>query len=108
MLGTTFYKMNKLDSAFTVWDLCLSVNNNPTAYRIIANSAIENRAFEKAIEILNTAKNKFDDNFIFLTDLARLYAITLKFEDAILIYIDILKNDENIFPFVKREVTKLF
>ena len=83
ILGTTYYLMDNLQKANEAWDNGIATNpNSSTTYRIIANAAIENRAFNKAIELLNEGKKKSDDAYIFSIDLANIYAINMNFEKA--------------------------
>lgn len=83
ILGTTYYLMDNFQKANEAWDKGIATNpNSPTTYRIIANATIENRAFDKAIQLLNEGKKKSDDTYIFSLDLANIYAINMNFEKA--------------------------
>lgn len=83
MLGSTYYLMNDSKKAGEVWNQGIATNpNNAIVYRIIANYAIENRAYEKAIQLLSEGKKKTEDAFIFSLDLANIYAANMNFEMA--------------------------
>ncbi|KAF0153041.1 MAG: TPR repeat-containing protein [Ignavibacteria bacterium] len=83
MLGTTYFYSDNLQKAYETWERGIAANANSfITYRIIANSAIENRAYEKAIEYLKRGKNISNDPFPFMIDLASIYAINMNFTDA--------------------------
>lgn len=83
LLGSTYFIMDQTNKAFETWDKGISIN--PTSfvsYRVIANYAIENRAFEKAIDLLKLGKKYSEDPTMFSIDLANIYAVNMKFKDA--------------------------
>ncbi|MCX7611106.1 MAG: tetratricopeptide repeat protein, partial [Ignavibacterium sp.] len=66
MLGAIYYLMGDFKNAKFYWDSPIKKNpSNPFIYRIIANYAIERRAFEIAIDYLETAKKISNDPTIF-------------------------------------------
>ncbi len=83
MLGTAYFISDQTQKAYDSWEKGISANQNSfIAYRIIANAAIENRAFEKAIDYLQRGKKISPDPFPFMLDLANIYAINMNFTDA--------------------------
>ena len=83
LLGTTYYIMDQTQKAYEAWENGIAIN--PTSfisYRIISNYTIENRAFEKAIDILKRGKKYSPDPLVFSMDLANIYAINMKFNEA--------------------------
>ncbi len=106
LLGSTYYLMDNAEKAFSVWDEGLqAVPNSIVSFRVIANYAIENRAFDKAIEILSEGKKISNDPKIFSYDLANLYSITMNFEGAIKEYCDLLDNDPNQLLIIKNRIS---
>ena len=94
MLGSTYYLMGNEEKAFEVWkEPFQAVNVNPVFYRLIANYALERRAFEIAIELYEEGKRVSNDKVIYSFDLARLYSITMQFEKAAQEYCYILSNE---------------
>lgn len=94
MLGSTYYLMGNDKKAFEIWDSSLEkVPNNGTAYRILANYAIERRAFDKAIEYLKEGKSAAKTNNYFSYDLANLYSLTMQFKNAAEEYCSIIDNN---------------
>ncbi len=94
MLGSTYYIMGNEEKAYEVWDEALMrTPNNPMMYRIIANYAVERRAFEKAIELYERGKEISDDKVLFAYDLAQLYTLTMQFGKAAEEYCTILDKE---------------
>ena len=86
--------MGKDQKAFEVWDSSLDkIPNKETAYRMLANYAIERRAFDKAIEYLKKGKAESKTNNFFSYDLANLYSLTMQFKNATQEYCSILDNN---------------
>ena len=93
LLGSTYYLMGNDKKAFETWDNSLDkVPNNVIAYRILANYAIERRAFDKAIEYLKKGKAETKNNTYFSYDLANLYSLTMQYKNAAEEYCSILDN----------------
>ena len=105
LLGSTYYLMGNEEKAFKVWDEALQKPDvNLISFRVIANYAIERRAFEKAIEIYEKGKSHSEDKQIFSFDLGRLYGLTMQFGKMANEYCDILKNDPSQYQVVKANV----
>lgn len=101
MLGNTYYTKGDTTKAFETWEKGLDISRGNTAvYRAIINYTLQNRAFNKAIEYLNQAKNSGSDTYVFSLDLARVYAMTMNFEKAAFEYCEIIKNDPTLVQMV--------
>jgi len=94
LLGSTYYLIGNEDKAFQVWDKPFSfLKPNPMFYRVIATYAVERRAFNKAIDLFRRGKEISADKIIYSYDLARLYSLTMQYENAAEQYCTILLND---------------
>jgi tetratricopeptide (TPR) repeat protein len=94
LLGSTYYLMGNEEKAYQVWDEPFSfLEPNPIFYRVIAAYAVERRAFDKAIDLFRRGKEISLDKIIFSYDLARLYSLTMQYENAAEEYCTILLND---------------
>lgn len=83
ILGSTYYMMDDINKAYFSWDRGIQSNpNSYITYRIMANYAIENRVFDKAIEFLKHGKSFSADPVIFSFDLANIYSVNMRFEEA--------------------------
>ena len=94
LLGSTYSLMGNEEKAYQVWDEPFSLlEPNPIFYRVIATYAVERRAFDKAIDLFRRGKEISPDKIIFSYDLARLYSLTMQYENAAEEYCAILSND---------------
>lgn len=101
MLGNTYYTKGDTLKAFETWEDGLSfTQNSVSSHRIIVNYALENRAFNKAIEYLKRGKELTNNTDIFSLDLARIYSMTMNFEKAAVEYCEIIKDDPTKTPMV--------
>ncbi|MCX6174869.1 MAG: tetratricopeptide repeat protein [Ignavibacteriales bacterium] len=83
LLGSTYFIMDQSEKAFESWEKGIAINpSSYIGYRVIANYAIENRAYEKAIDVLKRGKKISGDPIMFSMDLANIYAANFKFSDA--------------------------
>ncbi|MCF8242558.1 MAG: tetratricopeptide repeat protein [Melioribacteraceae bacterium] len=98
LLGSTYYIMNKEDDAFRVWDEAIEKSKSQSvAYRVIANYAIRNRAFDKATDILEKGKENAKDPKMFSYDLANIYSITMNYKNAAEEYCEVILDDPKQF-----------
>ena len=94
LLGSTYYLMGNEQKAYEVWDKPFTfMKPNPVIYSVIANYAVERRAFDKAIEIYEKGKSVAGDKITFSYNLAQLYSVTMQFEKAAEEYCSILVKD---------------
>ena len=83
MLGSTYHRMGNEAKANEIWEIPLkNETENALNFRLIADYALERRAFEKAIDLYSRGKSIADDKIIFSFDLARLYTLTMQFDKA--------------------------
>ncbi len=105
MLGTTYYLKGNENKAFEVWDNALKVlPESDVNYRVIANYAVERRAFDKAIGYLKKGQDISKNPIFFAYDLANLYALTMQFADATEEYCIILSQNPNQFQVMQNKI----
>jgi len=83
LIGSTYYMMGNTNKAYATWGE--GINKVPAsgiAYRVISNYAIENRAFDKAIEYLKQGNELYPDKTSFSLDIANIDIAIMKFKDA--------------------------
>jgi tetratricopeptide (TPR) repeat protein len=105
MLGSTHYTMGQTQKAYEVWENGIAIGSQSyISYRTIANYAIENRAFDKAIDILQRGKQYAEDPLIFSMDLAAIYAANMRFSEAAKEYCDMIDKNPSNLPTVKNRL----
>lgn len=104
-LGSVYYMMGDYKKAKEIWEIPLTkTNRNSMNFRIIANYAIERRAFETAIEILNRGKNESDDPTMYSFDLGELYSLTMQYENATKEYCELLRKNPGLYSTVEAKI----
>ncbi len=104
-LGSVYYMMGNYKKAKEVWEIPLSLSNRSNLnFRVIANYAIERRAFENAIEILNRGKKESDDPTLYAFDLGELYSLTMQYENATKEYCELLKKNPGLYSTVEAKI----
>jgi tetratricopeptide (TPR) repeat protein len=105
MLGKTYYIKGDENKAFNTWDQALQKTSaNQNSYRVMANYAIEMRAFDKAIEYLNKGKSVSDTPRLFSYDLASIYSLTMRFKDAAREYCEIISSNPKQYQLVESRI----
>lgn len=104
-LGSVYYMMGDYKKAKDVWEIPLAkTNRNSMNFRVIANYAIERRAFETAIEFLNRGKKESDDPTMYSFDLGELYSLTMQYENASKEYCELLKKNPGLYSTVEAKI----
>lgn len=102
MLGNIYYKAGKDTIAYALWEKTIQVDpKNANLYRVVTNFLIENRSFDKAVELLLRGRKTIGDPNLFVTDLATVYAFTMDFKAATKEYLKLLKQDPNQLSYVQ-------
>jgi tetratricopeptide (TPR) repeat protein len=105
LLGSTWYLAGDENKAFSVWEEGLTkVPPNPMNFRLLANYAIERRAFDKAVDFLKRGKKITDNPLFFSYDLANLYSITMQYKDAAEEYLFIVIKTPDQFQAVQQRI----
>ena len=104
MLGTTLYLNGEEKKAFQLWDDFLTDKKDVIPFRVLANTAIELRAFDKAIDLLQKAKSLSKSEFYLGYDLANLYSLKMDYKKSAGEFITILKADERQLPSVEARI----
>ena len=106
-LARLYYLQDQESDAFATWDEAIKVNpDDPNSYRIVYQSLVEVRQFERAIAILEKGREATGKDDLFQTDLAYLYNLTGKHDLAMQEYLDLLRVNERQFGFVRSRLSR--
>lgn len=110
MLGSTYYLNGNEKKALESWDNGIKANNHTQMnYSIIANYAIQNRAFEPAIKYLEEAKKNSQNPTQFSYQLAQIYSVSMDYTNAAEEYCSVLISFPKQLDYIKRRMeTYLF
>lgn len=104
-LGSIYYMNGDFRKAKEIWEIPFSrAAQNNFIYRIMANYAIERRAFDVAIEFLNKGKSASDDPTLYAFDLGELYNLTMQYENAVKEYCELLKKNPGMYSAVESKI----
>jgi len=105
LLGSTYYLAGDENKAFSIWEEgLLKISPNAMNYRLMANYAIERRAFEKAIDFLKRGEKITDNPLFFSYDLANLYSLTMQYKDAAEEYLFIVMKSPDQYQTVQQRI----
>jgi tetratricopeptide (TPR) repeat protein len=83
LLGNTYYAKGEIEKAGKEWEKGLAVQpKSIPQYRAIAGYAVQNKAYEKAIEYYLMGEKTLRNNEIFVNEIFNLCMVQFKFEEA--------------------------
>ncbi|HOP49787.1 MAG TPA: tetratricopeptide repeat protein [Ignavibacteriales bacterium] len=107
LMASTEYLSGNDKTAFELWDRATQkATLADNYYDIVANSFIELRLFDHAINVLKIAKSKSNYSYISY-EIARLYYLLMNYKDATLEYIDIYKKNPKEYDFVVSNIIRM-
>ena len=84
LLGNTFYVKGEIESAYAEWEK--GINTNPKSvvpYRAICAIAVQNRAYDKAIEFYLRGERELNNTGLFIGEIFNLYTFLNKSREAV-------------------------
>ncbi|MGE5499547.1 MAG: tetratricopeptide repeat protein, partial [Syntrophothermus sp.] len=109
LLGTTWYLKGDENKASSVWEDGIKLfPDKAVAYRVIANYAIERRAFDQAVNILKRAqKLQSADSYNFSYDIANIYSMLMKYREAAEEFCSILEKDPSQMSLIQARLAQI-
>ncbi len=84
------------------WDSVVARQpTSPSVYLMVYRSLLQVRLFDIAIEVLEDGRQRIGNPDLFQTDLAQLYALTSRLDQAVEEYLGLLQNNPGQLSFVK-------
>ncbi len=106
LLGNSYFIKGVRDSAYAIWTKAIRMNpKSETNYRIISNYLIQNRAYDKAVEVLREGKLHSKNPNIFSFELANLLSVFMKYSDAATEYCEIVQRNPRQLISVKSKLS---
>ncbi len=92
LLGTTYHTKGEYEKAYEIWDKAININSNSESnIRLIVNFAVQNRAFDKAVEYLRKGKEISKNPLGFSLQLGNYLLSTMKFKEGADEYCEIIR-----------------
>lgn len=105
-LGEVYFKMGEKEKALTIWRNIISKSpQNRTVYQIVAGKYISNRMYDEAIQLYKEARQKINDKNLFLLEIANLHRAKMEHKEAVLLYLEFLKNNPAQYSYVEYNIT---
>lgn len=106
-LARLYYLKDEEERAYTTWDEAIeTAPENANTYRVVYQSLVEVRQFERAIEVLERARETTGKHDGFRSDLAYLYSLTGRHESAMEEYLALLNENERQLGFVRGRLSR--
>jgi tetratricopeptide (TPR) repeat protein len=91
--------------ADAIWERAIGVDpKHEITYRLVGSSMLQSRQFERAINVYKRGRIACGDPALFTPDIAYLYSITLKYPEATLEYIDMVRQNPAQLGFVESRI----
>ncbi len=96
------YLMGDEPRALATWDEAIALEpGKATAYRVVYQTLVEVRLFERAAEVLEKGRAVLNDSALFRMDLAYLYNLTGRHADAMTEYLGLIEENDRQLSFVR-------
>lgn len=87
------------------WERAIAVEpKNENTYRIVASSMIQNRLFDRAIEVYRRGRTACNNPALFAADIGYLYSIVLKYPEATREYLTLIGQSPLQLSFVQSRI----
>jgi tetratricopeptide (TPR) repeat protein len=95
-LGDAFYKGGDSDSAAASWKSAIDAGpGNPGTYLAVAEVMIQNRLFEKAIEVYKEGETATNSKSGFVIQIARLYFYNMNYKESVRELLKLFDSDNS-------------
>lgn len=106
-LANLHHISGNVDKAFEVWEQAMALEaGNPNVARIVSESMQDRREFDRAAEVLQNARKKYEDPSLFLFELANIYLVAGKYSLAAKEYNSILLQYPDRLQFIQRQYSR--
>jgi tetratricopeptide (TPR) repeat protein len=107
-LAGLYFDLNEKELAFSTWEDALkSPNARLNDFTIIANTMVQRRLIQRAIDIYKEAQVRFKNPTMFLTTIARLNEFTFNYEASFKTYVLYLRHNPHNVHYVRQQLLRL-
>ena len=106
-LGSAYYRNGDEAQAFNTWETAIKINPlNTSTYRLIADQAIDNKLYKRAVDYLLRGREAGGNKYLFVPDVARAYAMQMNFKEAMQEYVLLLIDNPGMLAEVERQIAQ--
>ncbi len=107
-LGDVYFQMGLEEQAYRVWQRLLKkFPGNVAVYRVVASAMLQNRLFDKAIQVYLQGRAQRKDPSLFALELAQLYAYQQLYPQAVEEYLRFVKKMPYQLGYVQAMIARL-
>ncbi len=107
-LGDVYFQMGQEGQAYRVWDgLLQKYPGNVAVYRIVASAMLQNRLFNRAIQVYLKGRTQKKDPSLFALELAQLYTYQQLYPQAVTEYLHFVKKMPYQIGYVQAMIARL-
>ncbi len=104
-LGDVYLQKGDEKKAFQIWEQLLQQNRkNAAVYRMVANTLLQSRQFDRGVEIYEKGRLEIGDPSLFALELAQLHTYRLNYERATDEYLRFLHSNPTQLSFVEARI----
>lgn len=104
-LAELYHLNGNLEKAYETWDQALSANQQSVnAYRFVADNMTQRREHAKAIEVYTSARQRFNNNSLFFSEITTNYMALGERSKAVTTLLDVLDFSPGNSAFVLRQI----
>lgn len=107
-LANIDYKRGNEKDALKKWDVILKENpRNQQAYSLVGRVLVENQRYDEAIELYTEARQTFENETLFIFDLANIYKVLNKTDELLEEYLAFLRTNPTQINYIQNEIRSL-
>lgn len=104
-LGNAYYQKGAIGEAEQIWENLLEQHaGNPGVYRLVAEAMLDNRLYDRAIEVYQRGREHLNQEHRFVFELANIYLARLDYRRATLEYLNYLEHNPRQFTYVEGRI----
>jgi len=93
-LASVYLLKSDEPKADTIWERAIGMDpQHETTYRFVGSAMVQSRQFDRAINLYKRGRIACADPKLFTTDIAYLYSIMLKYSDATVEYLNLVRQN---------------
>ncbi len=105
--GAIYHLTGEREQALEVWNqVAEDAETNMQIYFQLGNVLIERREFDEAVRLYNSARESFDDETLFINELANAHMQSGNFRQAMAEYFRLIERNPNQLSFVQQQLLR--
>lgn len=104
-LADVYYRKGESERALAIWQQALTqFAQQKSTYTYVANAMVSNRLYDEALEAYRQGRQTFNDENVFIFEMANIYVLRLQYKEATLEYLKHLERNPNQFGYIENRI----